>query len=309
MSIMNRREITQIVAVSGLAANFRSSASEQSVASEPQHRSSNSSFTTVRHGTELFVQDWGEGRPVLFLSPWALNSDIWGSHIATLNARGMRCVALDRVGHGRSSIPSKGYDLNTLSDDIAAVVDQRGLRDFVLVAYSMAALEAARFYTRHGSSRVARLVLAAPVSPCLTKTGDNPDGVEPAMVEMQHQLIARDYPNWIGENEAPFFTPETDSETRRWIKDMMLRVPLPAALACLRMAASADVRADLKRITCPTLIVHGDKDASVPIAVTRKKTARLIAGSRFVVYSGAPHALVLTHREQFLTDLLGFIET
>lgn len=305
---MNRRKVTQMIAAGGLAAGFASPGSAQSVGSAGKIGRSNSPFITARDGTELFVQDWGKGRPVLFLSPWALNSDIWGSYVAELSGRGMRCVAVDRRGHGRSAAPSTGYDLDTLVDDLATIIEQRDLRDFVLVAYSMAVLEACRYYARYGSRRVARLILVSPVSPCLMQRSDNPDGLPLTLIESAHRTTASDYPKWIGENEAPFFTTDTDSETRRWIKDMMLRVPTPVALACQRMAASADIREDLKRITCPTLIIHGDKDASVPIVTTREKTVPLIAGSRFVVYPGGPHGLVLTHRTRFLADLASFIE-
>lgn len=128
------------------------------------------------------------------------------------------------------------------------------------------------------------------------------------MVEAQTESIAKDYPRWVGENEEPFFTPDTPVETRTWIKNMMLSVSLPVALATRRSIVSADLRADLKNITCPTLIVHGDKDASAPLPITGARTARLIPKCKLIVYPNAPHAIVLTHQEHFLSDLLAFIE-
>lgn len=262
---------------------------------------------TAKDGTRLFVQDWGSGRPVVFVAAWAFNSNVWGSHIAALTGLGFRCVALDRRGHGRSDIPRTGYDLDTLADDLAEVMEQLDLRNVVLLAHSMGSVEAVRYCARHGMDRVDRLVLAAPTTPYLTRTADNPEGIPGEMIQADYDAIAKDYPKWIAENEAPFFTPDTVAETRNWIKAMMLEVPLPAALACRRTIASADLRADLARIARPTLIVHGDKDASAPISITGARTAHLIGNCRFIVYENAPHAIVLTHRERFLSDILKFI--
>jgi pimeloyl-ACP methyl ester carboxylesterase len=259
-------------------------------------------------GCRLFLQDWGSGRPLVFLSAWAFHSNVWGSHIAALTGRGFRCIAPDRRGHGRSDAPSSEYDLDTLADDVAAVVEGLDLRDVILVAHSMGSIEAVRYCAGRGSNRIARLVLAAPTTPFLTWTADNPDAVPSAAIEAQYESIAKDYANWIAENEAPFFTPDTPGETRTWIKNMMLSVPLPVALACRKTIAAADVRGDLGRIECPTLVVHGDKDASAPLAITGAKTARLVANSKLIVYPNAPHAIVLTHRERFISDLLAFIE-
>jgi non-heme chloroperoxidase len=243
----------------------------------------------------------------VFVAAWAFNSNVWGSHIAALTGQGFRCVAPDRRGHGRSDIPGTGYDLDTLADDLAEVMTQLDLRQVVLVAHSMGTVEAVRYCARHGMDRVARLVLAAPTTPYLTQTADNPEGIPDEMIQAQYESIARDYPKWIGENEAPFFMPDTVAETRNWIKGMMLEVPLPAALACRRTIATADLRVDLRQIARPALIIHGDKDASAPIAITGARTARLIPNCRFTVYEGAPHAIVLTHRERFLSDIVKFI--
>jgi non-heme chloroperoxidase len=269
--------------------------------------SSTQNSVTAKDGTRLFVQDWGSGRPVVFVAAWAFNSNVWGSHIAALTSLGFRCVAPDRRGHGRSDIPRTGYDLDTLADDLAEVMEQLDLRDAVLVAHSMGSVEAVRYCARYGMDRVERLVLAAPTTPYLTLTTDNPEGIPAEVIQADYDAIAKDYPKWIAENEAPFFTPDTVAETRNWIKGMMLEVPLPAALACRRTIASADLRSDLARIERPTLIVHGDKDASAPVAITGARTARLIADCRFSVYEDAPHAIVLTHRERFISDILEFI--
>src|SRR3954447_14731075 len=134
-------------------------------------------YVTARDGTRLFVQDWGSGRPVLLLSAWTFDASIWGSHIAALNAKGFRCVAPDRRGHGRSEMPSTGYDLDTLTDDLADVIEARDLRDVTLVGFSMGTNEAVNYLARYGSERIARLLLVSPTTPFLVHTEDNPEGV------------------------------------------------------------------------------------------------------------------------------------
>jgi non-heme chloroperoxidase len=266
-----------------------------------------SPFVITNDGTKLFVQDWGHGRPLVFLSAWTFHSNVWGSYIAALTARGFRCIAPDRRGHGHSEAPNRGYDLNTLTGDVGTVIEQLDLRDVVLVAHSMGSMEAVRYSAGRGSKRVARLVLAAPVTPFILKTTDNPEGVPTQLIEALDEAIATDFPRWIAENEAPFFTPDTPSETRAWIKSMMLSIPLPVALACRKTISAADLREDVQKIACPTLIVQGDKDVSAPLAITGARTARMIPNCKLLVYPGAPHGIVLTHRQRFLSDLLAFM--
>ncbi|KJC36209.1 arylesterase [Bradyrhizobium sp. LTSP885] len=262
---------------------------------------------TAKDGTSLFVQDWGAGRPVLFLAAWTFNSSAWGSHIVALNAKGYRCVAPDRRGHGRSDMPMTGYDLETLTADVAAVIEQRDLRDVTLVAHSMGSIEAVNYLACHGSDRIARLVLVAPTTPFLVQTEHNPDAVPKPMIDAQNEAIAQDFPKWMAANEAPFFMPDTPDITRSWIREMMLSVPLPVALACRKTISFADLRAAAAAIDRPTLILHGDKDASAPLPLTGAKTAKLIKGSKLTVYEGAPHALPLTHSERLVSDILAFM--
>ncbi|WP_407152264.1 alpha/beta fold hydrolase [Bradyrhizobium sp. ORS 86] len=277
------------------------------LAGSPQAAELRSSQVTAKDGTSLFVQDWGSGRPVLLLAAWTFNSTIWGHHIVALNARGYRCVAPDRRGHGRSDMPAMGYDLDTLTDDVAAVIEQCDLNDVTLVAYSMGSIEAVNYLARYGSARIARLVLVAPTTPFLMQTEDNPDAVPRAAIDAQLAEIAQDYPGWLAANEAPFFMPDTPEVTRAWIREMMLNVPLPVVLGCRKTIAFADLRAAAAGIDRPTLIVQGNKDASAPLELTGAKTAKLIKGSRLNVYDGAPHALPLTHGARLVSDLLAFM--
>jgi pimeloyl-ACP methyl ester carboxylesterase len=298
---MNRRTILEATL---LGTAFAASGATAPVAAAQQARAP---YVTARDGTKLFVQDWGSGQPVLLLSAWTFDASSWGSQIAALNAKGFRCVAPDRRGHGRSEMPSTGYDLDTLTDDVAAVIEQRDLRDVTLVGFSMGTAEAVSYLRRYGSDRIARLVLVAPTTPFLVKTEDNPDAVPRAMIEADTAAVARDFAKWIAANEAPFFTPDTPEITRTWIREMMLSVPLPVALACRKTIAFSDLRAAAARIDRPTLILHGDKDASAPLPLTGAKTAKLIKGSKLIVYEGAPHPLPLTHSERLMADMLAFM--
>jgi pimeloyl-ACP methyl ester carboxylesterase len=201
-----------------------------------------------------------------------------------------------------------GYDLETLTADVADVIEQRDLNDVTLVAYSMGSIEAVNYLSRYGSNRISKLVLVAPTTPFLVQTEDNPDAVPKVAVDAQNDEIARNYPKWLADNEGPFFVPDTPQIVRSWIMEMMLGVPLPVALACRKTISFADLRAVAAKINVPTLIVQGDKDASAPLELTGVKTARLIKGSELKIFEGAPHGLPLTHSERFLADLLAFIE-
>jgi len=267
-----------------------------------------STHVTARDGTSLFVQDWGSGRPVVFLAAWTFDASIWGNYIVALNAKGYRCVAPDRRGHGRSGMPMAGYDLKTLTNDVADVIEQRDLRDVTLVAYSMGSIEAVNYLARYGSDRISKLVLVAPTTPFLVQTEDNPDAVPKGMVDAQNEAVAKDYPKWLAVNAAPFFVPDTPQTVRSWIMQMMLSVPLPVAMACRKTISFADLRTEAAKIEVPTLIVQGDKDASAPLEISGAKTARLIKGSELKVYEGAPHGLPLTHGERLTSDLLAFME-
>ena len=300
---MKRRTVLE-AALLGTAFAAASPAVAQTSAAPQAARTSR---VTAKDGTALFVQDWGSGRPVLFLAAWTFNSTVWGNHIVALNAKGYRCIAPDRRGHGRSDKPAVGYDLDTLTEDVADVIEQLDLRDVTIVAHSMGSIEAVNYLARHGSDRIARLVLVAPTTPFLVKTEDNPDAVPKAAIDAQNDAIAQDFPKWMAANEAPFFMPDTPEVTRAWIREMMLSVPLPVALACRKTISFADLRAAAATIDRPTLIVHGDKDASAPLALTGTKTAKLIKGSKLRIYEGAPHALTLTHSERVVSDLLSFM--
>jgi pimeloyl-ACP methyl ester carboxylesterase len=263
----------------------------------------------AKDGARLFHRDWGEGRPVVFAASWALTSEMWAYQVAHLSDRGFRCIAFDRRGHGRSDIPSSGYDVDTLADDLAAVVDQLGLKQFDLVGHSMGGSEIARYLGRHGTARVRKVALVAPSGPCLVRKADNPYGAPQAYFDARIVEWRADFPKWARENQAPFFTPQTSAAMQEWLVAQMLSTPTPVAIAAFRALVQADVRADLARIDRPTLVLHGDKDASAPLEITGRRFAAGVKGAELKVYPGAPHGLFVTHMEQVNRDLEAFLTT
>ncbi len=257
-------------------------------------------------GTALFFKDWGTGRPAVFIASWGLNSDMWQYQTAAMVDRGIRCIAYDRRGHGRSSQPGRGYDCDTLAGDLAAVMNHLDLKDAVLIGHSMAACEIVRYLSRHGSSRVSRIVLIAPTTPFFLKTPDNPGGIPEEFIEQARAQWRRDFPKWLADNSPPFFVPETSPAMKEWVLSLMRQTALKALLDCNYAMVHTDFRAELPKIALPALIIHGDRDASTPLELTGRRTAELIPDSRLEVYEGAPHGLMFTHADRLTRDLLEF---
>jgi non-heme chloroperoxidase len=269
-------------------------------------------FVLTDDDVSLFFRDWGEGQPVVFCAAWALSSVAWQYQMIGVAESGLRAVAYDRRGHGRSDDPGRGYDSDTLADDLATVLERLDLRDATLVAHSMASGEAVRYLTRHGDSRVARLALLAPTTPFVLKTPDNELGVDRRLFAEQRDEWRRDFALWILENEAPYFGDglpgcEVSSLLRDWTKADMLASTLQAVIEFQRAATETDFRAELPHLEVPTLIIHGDADASAPLSLTGVRTAEIIPNCELLVYENAPHGLYLTHRERVNRDLLDFI--
>ncbi|MDQ0472032.1 alpha/beta fold hydrolase [Labrys wisconsinensis] len=263
-------------------------------------------FITARDGTQLFWREWGRGAPMLFLNSLGFGTQMWDYQMTAFAERGFRCIGLDRRGHGRSDQPARGYDHDTLADDVAALIEALDLDRVTLVTHSLAGGEAVRYLTRHGDARIARMVLLAPMTPMLLRTGDNPEGLPRSAFEEVWAQWQRDYPKWVAEATAPFFVPETSAAMMRSVV-ALLQISIPVALACSRAMAEEDFRTEMRRIRVPTLIVHGDRDRSAPIEVTGRPSAALVPGCRFLVYEGAPHGLMYTHMERLHADILAFM--
>jgi non-heme chloroperoxidase len=261
----------------------------------------------------LFYRDWGTGRPVVFVTSWALSSSMWQRQMQHLADNGFRAIGYDRRGHGRSDDPGTGYDFDTLADDLAALIEHLDLTDLTLVGHSMGGGEIVRYLTRHGESRVAKIVLVGSTVPCLRQRPDNPNGIPSAVGD---QLVARlrtDFGGWIEENAGPFFGDglpgcELPPTTRDWAVRECMSVDLHAAIGCAATNVAADFRPELAKIMVPALVVHGDHDASAPLELCGQVTADLIAGAELRVYTDAAHALFLTHTERLNADLLEFAQ-
>ncbi|WP_395452245.1 alpha/beta fold hydrolase (plasmid) [Azospirillum melinis] len=270
-------------------------------------------FIETGDGVRLFYRDWGnrtgngaDGRPIVFVSSWSLTSDAWAYQMAPLSEQGCRCIAFDRRGHGRSDESPSGYGFDRLADDIAAVLDGLDLRNVTLVGHSMATGEIVRYLTRHGAGRVKGVVMVGTITPLMARTGDNPDGIDPALFEtFRTDQLLHDFPKWLGDNIDPFVTAETSAEMKGWIVGMALQSSLMALLECNRAITSADFRAELPAIAVPTLVVHGDCDVTTPLSLA-ERTVALMPNARLSFYEGAPHGLFITHRDRFNAELLAF---
>jgi non-heme chloroperoxidase len=269
-------------------------------------------FVEVNDDNRLWYSDWGSGRPVLFLASAAVSSRMWDYQRIHLVDNGMRAIAYDRRGHGRSDDPGGGYDYDSLAEDLAQVIEHLDLRDLVVVAHSMGGGEIVRYLTRHGADRISKIVLAGTTLPFPLRTEDNPGGVDGAVAERVRDDWKRDYPRWVEDNAAPFFgvglpgCEVSDGLANQLIADM-LTISLQGIIECNRSVVETDFRAELTKITVPTLILHGDTDASIPVELSGNRQAELIGNSELRVYENAPHGLFLTHRDRFNSDLVEFI--
>jgi pimeloyl-ACP methyl ester carboxylesterase len=261
----------------------------------------------------LHIEDsGGNGRPVVLIHGWPLSAQAWEPQVSVLRDAGFRVVAYDRRGFGRSDKPETGYGYDTLADDLQRVMDQCGLQDVTLVGFSMGGGEVARYVGRHGESRLHSVVFASAVPPCLMKSPDNPDGpLTPEKAQQKKDAFAHDRSAYFDEFTRAFFSANgtlkvTESQRQAAI-ELCQQSAQHAALACMDSFATTDFRSDLKMVTVPTLVIHGDADAIVPIAGSGQRTHRAIAHSKMVTMSGAPHGLNVSHAQAFNEALLSFL--
>lgn len=258
-------------------------------------------YVATAAGHRVFVRDWGSGPPLLFLAGWAMNSESWGEVMVALNDKGLRTIAYDRRGHGRSDDPGRvSYDL--LAEDLAAVLDRLDLDDLTVVAHSGAAGEVIRYISRHGSERIARLILVGASGPCLMRRDDNPGGVPPEAVAELTRQTAQNIHGWIDEN-AEAFAPGASRRTLDWLGTMVLGCSRRIIVDFSRAIAEADFRAEVAALALPVIVIHGDRDASAPLDLTGRQFAALAPGAELVVYEGGSHGLMLTHGQRLAEDI------
>ncbi|KUJ70252.1 arylesterase [Streptomyces albus subsp. albus] len=262
-------------------------------------------------GTSLFYTDWGRGKPVVFVSGAWLSSSAWEFQMLPLSERGLRCVAFDRRGHGRSDWVGHGFDYDTLADDLAALLDHLDLREVTLVAHSMGGGEVIRYLTRHGYDRVSRVVLMAVTAPLPIRTPDNPEGIDPAIFDAVMVERTQDRPRWMAQNAQAFFATHLgnriSSELVEWMVQRCLDCSAKAAVEAIKTAFHTDLREEAGAIRVPTLIIHGDADASAPIELCGRRLAKMVPDNLYKEYPAAGHGILVTHAEQVNQDLLDFI--
>lgn len=266
-------------------------------------------YVTAKDATSLFYRSWGDGPTVVFVHGWAVNSDIWQPQMFQLSQAGFRCLAYDRRSHGRSDDPGRGYDYDTLADDLAAVLESLDLRDVTLVGHSMGNGEITRYLTRHGEGRLARVVMLAPQLPYATKTPDNPDGSsDPAALEAMRALWVSGFPEWIGQAAPAAYGPEASPDRVQHTIRMMLQTTVKALIETNITGAGTDFRHELTEIDTPILILQGDADQSCPLDATGRKVVALVRDGRLKVYPGASHVLIGSHVDEIVADMSAFME-
>ena len=261
----------------------------------------------------LRVKDWGKGRAVVMMHGWPLSSDTFDELGMAIAQAGMRAIAYDRRGFGRSQQPWDGYDYDTLADDLAAVIEQTGATDVTLLGFSMGGGEVARYLTRHGASGIRQAILIASIVPYMLKTADNPQGVEQKVFDGMAEAIASDraafWPQFFKSFYGVSLTAHPVSqEVIDWSCDLSMQASLRATLECARSFATTDLRSDLRSFSVPTLIIHGTDDQTVPIDPSARAAAKGITGATLIEYAGAPHGLLASHKTQLINDVLQFLK-
>ena len=261
----------------------------------------------------IFYEDWGSGHPVVFIHGWPLSHEMWEYQLTELPKHGLRCIAYDRRGFGKSSKPWSGYDYNTLAGDLKAVLDELDLHNVTLVGFSMGGGEIARYFGQYGGERVSKVVLISAVTPYLLKTDDNQEGVDVSVFDQIIEQIQEDRADFLSSFGKQFFgvnlvNRPVSQSMLQWSQTLAMLGSPKATLDCVRSFSATDFRNDMSLINVPALVIHGNSDKTVPIESSGDRTSKLISGAIYKVYDGAPHGLYYTEKDKLNQDLLDFLQ-
>jgi non-heme chloroperoxidase len=319
--VMSRR--TLLVGAAGVAAGAGMAAASAVVAAPAPASPSNPAATganaardhvITKDGTRIHFKDWGSGPAVLFSHGWPLQGDAWEDQMMFLAGHGYRVIAHDRRGHGQSSQPWNGNDMDTYADDLATLIEALDLKGVTLVGHSTGGGEVTRYIGRHGNGRVAKAVLVGAVPPQMVQSPTNPNGLPMSVFDGIRSAVLADRSQFFKDLTTPFYgynrpgaKPSQGVRDTFWAQGMQCGIK--NAYDCIKQFSETDFTADLKKITVPTLIVHGGDDQIVPIDTSGKAAAALVKHAKLLVYEGAPHGLPTTHKDQLNADLLAFLKS
>jgi non-heme chloroperoxidase len=271
------------------------------------------STITTKDGTQIYYKDWGSGQPVVFSHGWPLSADAWEDQMVFLGARGYRCIAHDRRGHGRSSQPWNGNDMDTYADDLATLAETLDLKGATHVGHSTGGGEVARYIGRHGTARVAKAVLIGAVPPIMLKTAANPGGLPMSVFDEIRANVLADRSQFFKDLSAPFYgANRPGAKVSPGLRDSFwfqgMQAGFKGVIDCIKAFSETDFTEDLKKFDVPTLVIHGDDDQIVPIGASALLSSKLIKNAQLNVYKGAPHGLCSTQKDQVNAELLAFFK-